>query len=302
MASTSRQHHYLAPSDAAEEPPSWDELKRRRRLRVRIATIVVAIVVVGAGVAAMMANAAAHYAQGRQDMAAHHFGAAVEEFAAARILTFAYRDAQTLGERAQQELELDAVRIDLRRQQRAEVARTLRDATHKLVARDLGGVKAALTEARILVPEGPLASTPGQMATAARLVSSLSETGDQALLGGHWKLAAGCGAALLILDPAGKAGHHLSDRSRKAMALQKELDSARNAARPGHWRDALRLARLVLDKWPDFPGAAAVVTAARRALAPKPKPSPTAAPRATPTPAATVAPPPASTPAPPPPP
>ncbi len=282
MVSEARQH-YLASGDYVDEPPSWDALKRRHRTRVRLLIGIVVAAAIAAGVLAMVVSAAGHYERGRQAMAARHFGAAVEEFAAARILTFPYRDATALREQAQLELELDAANADVERQQRAALANLLRTAADKLEARAPDAVVAALREARILVPEGPLATTSGQIVMATRLASSLTAAGREALRGGHWGQAGTYGAALLLLDPADDGGLNLADRSRTATRLQDDLDAARAAARHGRWREALRLARAVLHRWPGFPGAAAVVTSARVALAPKPTPSATAAPAPAPT-------------------
>ena len=285
MVSEARQH-YLASGDDVDEPPSWDDLKRRHRTRARLLIGIVVAAAIAAGVLAMVASAAGHYERGRQAMAARHFGAAVEEFAAARILTFPYRDATALREQAQQELELDAANADVERQQRAALANLLRTAADKLEARAPDAVVAALREARILVPEGPLATTSGQIVMATRLASSLTAAGREALRGGHWGQAGTYGAALLLLDPADDGGLNLAERSRTATRLQDDLDAARGAARHGRWREALRLARAVLHRWPGFPGAAAVVTSARVALAPKPTPSATAPPAPAPTAAA----------------
>ena len=294
MVSEARQQ-YLAGGDNLDEPPSWDAMSRRHRTRVRLLIGILVAAAIAAGVMAMVISAAGHYERGRQAMAARHFGAAVEEFAAARILTFPYRDAAALREQAQRELELDAARADVERQQRAALARLLRTAAEQVEKRAPDAVVAALREARILVPAGPLATTSGQTIMAARLASSLAAAGREALRGGHWKRAGTYGAALLILDPADQAGLGLAARSLKATRLQDDLDAARGAARQGRWRVALRLARAVLQRWPGFPGAAAVVTSARVALAPKPSPSATAAPAPVPT----VAPPPAPAPQPP---
>lgn len=279
-----------AGDDAGDEPPSWDELKRRRQTRVRLIVGIVVLVAIAAGVAALVANAAAHYERGRVAMDERHFGMAVEEFSAARILAVPYRDAEALADKAQLELELAAARVDVKRQQRAAIARLLREAAAGVDSRDVAAVLAALHEARIIVPDGPLAATSGQAAMATDLAASLTAAGKKAMEEGLWKQAGLYGSALLILDPSATDGSRLSDRAKKATGLQRELDAARAAARQGSWRKALRLARNVLREWPGFPGAAAVVTRARAALAPKPTPTPT--PTQAPAPVVTTAPPP----------
>ena len=200
MVSEARQH-YLASGDDVDEPPSWDDQKRRHRTRARLLIGIVVAAAIAAGVLAMVASAAGHYERGRQAMAARHFGAAVEEFAAARILTFPYRDATALREQAQQELELDAANADVERQQRAALANLLRTAADQIEARAPDAVVAALREARILVPEGPLATTSGQIVMGTRLASSLTAAGREALRSGHWGQAGAYGTALLLLTP-----------------------------------------------------------------------------------------------------
>ena len=291
MVSELGQQYRVAGEDAVDEPPSWDELKRRRRARVRLIAGVVVLVVLAAGVAAMVANASAHYGRGQAAMDERHFGTAVEEFSAARILTIPYRDAATLADEAPQQLELAAARADVERQQRAAIARLLREAADGLDSGDSAAVLAALREARILVPDGALATTAGQIDIATDLETSLWGAGKSALNGGRWKEAGLYATALLTLDPSAMQGSKLSSRVKTAVDLQDELDKARAAAGRGSWREALRRARGVLREWPGFPGAAAVVAQARKALAPKPKP-PSAPATQAPAPIATVAPPP----------
>ena len=300
MVSEARQPYFVPDDDA--EPPSWNEVARRRRLRIRLLAAIAVVAVVAVGAAAMVASAATHYERGRQAMAARRFGVAVEEFAAARVLTFSYRDSAALADRAQAQLDAEAARTDLQRQQRAALASLLRRASDRLQAKDVDGVIATLREARVLVPEGPLAGTTGQVAMAGQLAKSLSKAGAAALRNGRWELARSHATALLILDPSSADGARITARSKKGAGLQDDLAAARTAARKGEWREALRLAQAVLREWPGYPGAAAVVTAARTALKPKPRPTATVAPVETSAPAPQPPPPPAPEPPAPPPP
>lgn len=301
MVSEPRQHSFV-PGDDDPEPPSWSEVARRRRTRIRLVAAFVVVAAVAAGVAAMVAGAAGHYERGREAMAERRFGAAAEEFAAARILTFPYRDSTALADRAQEQLELDAARTDLQRRQRAALADLLRQAADRLEAEDADGVIAALREARVLVPEGQLAGTTGQIAIATKLAASLSKAGAAALRDGRWRQAGSYAAALLLLDPSSDDGARITARGKNGAALQNDLEAARAAARKGEWRKSLRLAQAVLREWPGFPGAAAVVAAARTALRPKPRPTATVAPVVTSAPAPQPPPPPPPEPPAPPPP
>jgi tetratricopeptide (TPR) repeat protein len=300
MTSEARHHSQAPIDDVGDEPLSWGQEMRRRRARVRMLIGVIVVVVLVAGIGAIVASAAGHYERGRQAMVAKRFGEAAEEFAAARVLTFSYRDAAVLGKRAQDQLERDAQRADVDRQVRGTVAKYLREGADRLEARDAPGAITALRKARILVVDGPLATTSSQIAIADALASGLSEAGRQALRAGRWNRAREYAMALLLLDPADKTGQALRARGRKGSELQDDLDAARSAARQGRYREALRLARNVLMRWPNFPGAATVVAAARTALAPRPTTTPTPAYTRAPTPAAPVAPP-APKPTPPPP-
>lgn len=277
----------LVAQDAGDEPLSWHDAERRRRARLRIAAAVVVVVAVAAGVGALTLNAAAHYQRGRDALRAHRYGAAVEEFAAARVLTIWYRDAQALGVRAQQALELDAARAQVRRQQIAAVSRLLRTARDDVAAGDVAAAMVALREARVLVPSGTVAQTASQRNIVAELTSSLSGRGRQAIQAGRWADATQVSQAWLLLDPASTAAATLGGRAQTAQGLQLDLDAAKSAAAHHRWRDALRLARRVERQWSAFPGAAAVIARAVAALAPKPSPT-ASAPAAAPAPAPVV--------------
>ncbi len=89
-----------------------------------------------------------------------------------------------------------------------------------------------------------------------------------------WDRAARLAGALLVLDPGSARAERLADRAAAGARLRAKLNEARAAASAGQWRTSLRLALAVLAERKEFPGAAAVVADARRALKPKPKPKP----------------------------
>ena len=87
-------------------------------------------------------------------------------------------------------------------------------------------------------------------------------------------------AALLVLEPSEPSAEALAAKARTGAELSARLAKAKDAARHGKWREALRLALAVTAVRKDFPGAAAIIADARKALAPKPSPRPAAAPAA----------------------
>ncbi len=301
MASEAHERGLAPVQDAADEPLNWQDAMRRRQTRVRLigAGVVAALLVVG--VVVLMLSAASHYQRGRDAMAARHFGAAVEEFAAARVLTVWYRDAQSLGAHAQQALELDAQHAEVLRQERSAVSRLLRDARGGITAHKLTDTVAALREARVLVPEGPIGRNATQQAAASELATMLTASGAEAMKAARWEEAARAAQAWLILEPTAQDATDLAQRAATAQGLQQDLGAAEEAAGHGRWREALRLSKGVEREWAGFPGAGALIARAQKALAPKPKPKASATTAPAPAPVETVAPPPAPAPIPPPP-
>ena len=80
-----------------------------------------------------------------------------------------------------------------------------------------------------------------------------------------------------MLEPSSAEAAALAAKAGTGEELSARLAEARDAARHGQWRKALRLALAVTAVREGFPGAASVIADARKALAPKPKPSRTAA-------------------------
>ncbi len=229
--------------------------------------------------------AEAHYKRGLEAADAGRFAAAIQEFNAASILGVTYRDAAERASAA-----AAALNADLRReyvlQTRLEkgVLRDVRAAYARLAKGDAAGTEQALASARARVPTGPLSEDPLVTLLLSSLSRRIGAAGRAALSAGRWGAASDWAAALLHIDAGDAAAARLAARARRGARLQERLDDARAAARRGQWRQALRLARSVLDEWPGFPGAAALAREARAALAPAPSPSPAPAPTATPAP------------------
>ena len=106
-----------------------------------------------------------------------------------------------------------------------------------------------------------------------RLAKDLTTEGRKALARLEWGRAGRYAAALLLLDPSSVAADEITAKAEAGQRLSAKLAEARQAARDGEWRKALRLALAVQAARKDFPGAASLVADARKALKPKPQPT-----------------------------
>jgi len=281
-----------APIEPPDLPDGWrsaelavwkdPQLAAHRRLRaLRVALVVLALALV---IGVLVWIAAAHYARGVYALKVHSYSWAANEFAAARVLVFPYRDARSLEEQAQRALEAED---DLREQaeaRRAAVVTQFKTAGARLEASDADGVLATLQA----INSNDLKAALDKSGTARELADSLAvdlaAALRKALGNAAWVRAGRFAAALLVLEPSSEQAIALGARARVGEELNVKLGKAKDAARRGEWRAALRIALAVLAVQKDFPGAAAVVADARDALAPKPKPAATQ-----PAPAATTA-------------
>lgn len=286
---------------AARSPKNdpYQEAARRRRWRI-IAACVVVLVAAVAFVTWEVHTAATHYERGRHASAAGRYAVAIQEFNSASILGFSYRDATERAAAA-------ALNADLQRESVAQsrteqgVLHDVRLAFAQLASGDAAGTERALADARQRVPSGPLSEKPVTVLLLRALSQRLDKLGRTALAAGRWRAASLWAAALLHIDGKDAAAKRLQARARRGARLQERLGQARAAARDGQWQRALRLARAVLDEWPGFTGAAALVREAQAALAPRPRPTPAPVVTATAPPAPPPAPPAPSKPTPPPP-
>jgi len=253
--------------------------KRARAVRVSLVVLFVALVIGG-----FVWIAATHYARGVEALKIHSYSTAVSEFSVARVLVFPYRDARSLEEQARRALMAEDARYQRVEARRAAVVAQLEKARARLEANDVDGVLATLQA----IGAGDLRATLKTSATAresaAALMDDLAAASRGALRHAAWSRAGRFAAALLVLEPSDEQALALGARARTGEDLSAKLGKAKNAARRGEWRAALRLALAVIAIRKHFPGAAALVADARVALAPKPKPAATQ-----PAPAATTA-------------
>jgi hypothetical protein len=244
---------------------------RRRLLALRVTLGILAMTLV---FGAVLWVAAAHYGRGVHALRLHSYAWAASEFAAARILVFPYRDARSLEAQARSALSAeDALREQANARSAAVVAQ-LEEAGARLKASDANGVLATL----LAIDKGDLRATLERSdiarESAAALSVELAAASRSALGNAAWDRAGRFAAALLVLKPTSEVAVALAARARTGDELSAELGKAKDAARRGEWRAALRIALAVLAVQKHFPGAAAVVADARDALAPKPKPKP----------------------------
>jgi len=291
--------HSASAHSASIEPPDlpdgwrsaelevWKDpyLAARKRLRAVQVTLVVLVVACVSGF--LLWTAAIHYARGVDALKFHSYSTAVSEFSIARVLVFPYRDARSLGEQARRALAAEDARYEQAEARRAGVVAQLKRAGARLEAGDAAGVLIALQA----IDADDLQTTVDRSVTARESVDVLTEdlaaASRSALDNAAWGRAGRFAAALLVLEPSNELAMALGARARTAEDLGAKLGKAKDAARRGQWRAALRMALAVVAIQKDFTGAAAVVADARDALAPKPKPAATQ-----PAPAATTAAPP----------
>ena len=105
--STRPEHEPRAPViQLVPEPPPpdpYEQADRRRRVGLVIAAgVVLALVVLLA--AWTVRSAAGHYERGREALDARRYSTAIQEFNAARVVVFSYRDADALAAEAAEAL------------------------------------------------------------------------------------------------------------------------------------------------------------------------------------------------------
>lgn len=254
----------------------WADLKRRRRVRVRLLAAAAFVLAFAAGMAALALNADAHYSRGKEALAGRQFGAAAEEFAAARILVFSYRDADALRARAESALARSAAVAESERHREQKVMRLIDAAAGDVARGDIAALTAALQEARRLVPSGTLSGSLEGADLVRELQEAMRQTADGAMDAGRWNDARRLALAMLIVDPGDKQAMTAKTSAETSLRLEAKLAAAHEAAARGEWRRALRLALQVLAVRSSFPGAQAFVDRARVALIPKPAATPAA--------------------------
>jgi hypothetical protein len=265
-----------------DEWPDPYVTRRRRWLAVRVGFwALFAACLAGA----LVWVAAGHYSRGIAALDDRAYGLAMSELSAARVLVFPYRDAEALEEQARQALHAETAAFEREEARSTSVIGRLAAAGDRLFdGGDAAGVLAALEAIPTPVLRSTLASSDAAGEAAAALMEDLQVAATTALRKAEWQRAGKFAAAMLVLEPSGAKAPALAERARVGEKLAGQLAAAKEAARQGKWRDALRMALAVVAVRKDFPGAAALVADARAALAPKPKPRPTPAAAATSTP------------------
>ncbi len=285
-----------APPAPPELPEGWhyaedldykDPYGRPRWRRLMLPLLIGVLVLVGAiGLVAL--NAERHYSRGVAALDDRSYAQAAAELSSAKLLVIPYRDAQVLADEARRELAVQTADAAKARQRVDAVTAALDDAAARLDAGDAAGVLAALQALRPSDVRAALRGSAGAREAARALTQDLTAAAEEALGQLKWARAGRFAAALLVLRPSSAKAEALAARAGTGEELSARLAKARDAAHRGLWRRALRLALAVTAVREGFPGAAAVIADARKALAPKPaaKPAATAATTTT-TPAAT---------------
>ena len=270
------------------EDLAWDDAQAAHRVRRLVIGVAVAVVVAAALAGLVIWNASAHYSRGVAALKSGSYAAAASEFSAAKLIVLPYRDSKALADQARAEL---TAAIGVGQQQAAReaaVSGALEQAATALDAGDASAVVAALAPLSASDLKTVLKDS-GQVRTAARrLEDRLTFAARTALGRSEWGPAQRYAAAVLVLDPLAQTATALGAKARTGEALTAKLAKARDAAGHGRWRTALRLALAVTAARKAFPGAAALVAEARKALAPKPSPKATATATVTTTPPTTT--------------
>ena len=254
------------------EDLAWDDAHAAHRVRRLVVGMTIAVVVAAALAGLVIWNAAAHYSRGVDALRDGSYAAAATELSAAKLIAIPYRDSTDLADQARTKL---AAEIGVRQQEEARavaVAGALERAGTALDEANASAIVAALTRLPAGDLKAVLKDSDQVRAAARRLEDRLTVAARTALGRSEWGRAQRYVAAVLVLDPLAQSATALGAKAKTGAALTAKLTKAKDAAGHGRWRMALRLALAVTAARKDFPGAAALVAEARKALAPKPSP------------------------------
>jgi len=254
------------------EPGEWRDTHVASHTRLRLLRVVIPVLVVGLVVGIALWNAASHYARGVRAMESHSYEWAANELSAARVFGLPYRDARDLERKARQAAAASLAEFSGRRQTEDHLASQLSMAGTRLKAGDTDSVLAAVQAIDAAELRAVVSQNEAVRQSASALAEHLATASRRALRDRSWARAESLAAALLVLEPSSESARSIQTRAQTAKDLTAKLDKAKKAAKLGKWRLALRTALAVLAVQKDFPGAAAVVADARKALAPKPRP------------------------------
>ena len=274
----SPQHPDLPPGWRHTDDLEWADsqgqaLRRRRLLILGLAGLAVAAVLFAAGLFVLDANT--HYSRGVAALESGAFARAQAELSQADILGVPYRDASVLVGQARRELTAQAAGDEAAAALTEEVGAALAQAASALKRQRAPQVLAGLGSVPAEDLQTVLAQDDVAAQTAAGLAKELTTEGRKALSSLEWGRAGRYAAALLLLDPSSVVAGEITAKAESGQNLSAKLADAKQAARAGEWRKALRLALAVQAARKDFPGVASLVADARAAL--KPEPQPTAA-------------------------
>jgi hypothetical protein len=262
---------------SADSAPPYDTATVSDWRRRAIGVVVAVALVAGGTLAILLLTAESHYDRGRVALQAGAYATAADEFARARPLGLPFRDAATLEQDARRTLAASAATRRLEAARNDAVLKQLDKAGARLRTGDPDGVLAALKKAEATDLRGVLSASSAARDVAGRLADGIAGATNAALKTRAWHRSDVLLAALLILEPGNTEASSLDKRIRAGQRLSATLAGARAAAKRGNWRTALRLVTAVLAADKSYPGAARLAARARVALAPKPKPSVTAA-------------------------
>ncbi len=255
---------------------------RRRRLGLGIAVPVVIVVVL---LILLVLNAERHYSRGVAALEDGRYYDAVSELAAADLVVISYRDSALLAENARRQILVETGGQQQAQARLEAVTAALAAAAAALQSESGAELVTALRSVPAADLRAVLSEDDGARQSADALAKDLTTEGRKALTHLEWERAGRYAAALLLLEPSSVAAGEITGKVEAGQKLSASLADAKQAARDGEWRKALRLALAVQAARKDFPGAASLVADARKALKPKPKP---AAPATVTAPAATT--------------
>jgi hypothetical protein len=248
----------------------WEEPQGRVRQR-RIALVVLAVVVAAAAIVALaVLNAQAHYSRGVAALHARDYALAAAQLSGATLYVLPYRDASLLADEARREASVSYARQEAAAARVSAARAALREASAALKTMSASAVLTALQAVDSQALQAAARDDQGVATAAGALTHEVGAAAGQALNKFEWGRAETLAAALALLDPKSAAASELAARATQGRTLSARLAEAQDAARHHEWRKALRLALAVSAAHKDFPGAAAVVAQARKALKPKP--------------------------------
>jgi hypothetical protein len=235
----------------------------RRRLLLGGVVVLVAACLVGL----VVANAQRHYSNGVAALQRADYARAQAEFNAASLVVVPYRDSAALAGQAGSEVQLEAERSFAADERESAVVDALESAGSALDDRDAVLFMAALAKVSGGDLEAVLRTDPAARKAERALARDVTAVVKNALDRQAWGKAEVWTAALLALRPSSPDAAVFSEKVRKGRVLTARLADAKDAARNGDWRKALRLALGVTAVREGFPGASSVVAEARRELA-----------------------------------